>query len=312
MPCRNAKNCPRECTIEDKEPLWLMPEDAHVSAGWIPCYEHEQVEQVMTATRYETKRVKFPGYVQRQYNGVRCLWDGTCAWTKELNSHKKHVLELLRETCPCPSDWVLDGELLLPKPYSFQDTTSAVKKRSHHSDKLEYVVFDAFNRERSELTFSQRMRLSDSIFAPTQIVRSAKELDDCYEQFLAEGYEGLIYRSDVPYRHGSGGQDLMKRKPHTDSEFLIIDVWEGKGKNKGTPVFRCLRPDETRVIPLSLIDPHTKNTFGCVPEGSYEHKRRLWADRDRLIGKLLTIRYWDTFKSGTPQFPIGVAVRDYE
>jgi len=271
-----------------------------------------KVEQAMAVTRYEEKRAKFPGYIQRKYNGVRCMWDGTCAWTKELHSHKAYIIRLLQEEYPCPSGWVLDGELLLPDDYDFQDTTSAVKRESDLSVRLEYVVFDAFCRNRPKLTFSQRLDLCDVIAAPTQLAESAEQLTDCYDQFLAEGYEGLIFRRDVPYRHGSGGRDLMKLKPTHDSEFIIISAREGKGKNAGTPVFRCLKPKVE--LPSNLIDDKwiKVNTFGCVPEGTYKHKRHLWADRNKLKGKLLTVRYWNTFRDGTPQFPIGVAVRDYE
>jgi ATP-dependent DNA ligase len=141
-------------------------------------------------------------------------------------------------------------------------------------------------------------------------VNDLDEVDFYYDQFLEQGYEGLIFRTDTPYRYGSAGRTLMKYKPVKHAEFICLAVWEGTGKNVGVPVYRLQRPD----VPTHLIGDAvtSKNTFGCVPKGTYEEKRALWDRRHEAIGKPYTIECADFYDSGVPQFPIGIGVRDYE
>lgn len=103
----------------------------------------------------------------------------------------------------------------------------------------------------------------------------------------------------------------MKKKPVKHAEFIIKGVWEGTGKNVGTPVYRLARPD----VPYVPGEPASvKNSFGAVPEGDYQAKRELWKEAQmfNLTGTPYTVKFWDYYESGVPQFPIGIGVRDYE
>jgi len=51
----------------------------------------------MRATVFTPKRAKYPAFVQPKHNGVRCLWDGATALTREGNEHKPHIRKLLAE-----------------------------------------------------------------------------------------------------------------------------------------------------------------------------------------------------------------------
>jgi hypothetical protein len=265
----------------------------------------------MRATKYEPRKASFPSYVQPKLNGIRCLWDGETARSREGNEFLPHVQKMLQGSgyAKPPPGWTKDGELWLGLGFGVQDVQSAVTMEQELSKKLLYGVFDAHNGEANGPTFSERF-CGIPLSVPTIKVHDETEVDGHYEDFLEQGYEGLIFRTDTPYVFGSGRRDLMKLKPHYDEEYLIVAVWEGTGKNAGTPVFRCLRPEFAELNPRKRVP--SSHTFGVVPEGTYDRKRQMWADRDKLIGKKLTVRYWDKYASGVPQFPIGVCVRDYE
>lgn len=87
------------------------------------------MQKPMLANRFEDKKATFPCMAQPKLDGVRCMFDGTLAWTRNLKEHKPHITRMLRERYPnLPEGLVLDGELMLPSPWTFQKTVSVVKK----------------------------------------------------------------------------------------------------------------------------------------------------------------------------------------
>lgn len=268
----------------------------------------------MRATVYEPERCLFPAFVQPKHNGIRFLDDGETVLTREENEHAPHIQRLIRETWgKPPAGWTRDGEACFPigSGYSLQQAQSAVKREQEKSMGLIFPVFDGFNLSGEPCQiFSNRYTEvgADCLTVP---VTCLEEVDRYYEKWLAEGYEGLIFRTDRQYRLGSGLHHLMKRKPVKHAEFRIIAVWEGKGKNAGTPVYRLQRPDVPDVV-IGIDKVTSKNTFGACPDGPYEGKREMWDERHDVLGQMLTVRFWDYYDSGVPQFPIAEAVRNYE
>ena len=120
--------------------------------------ENMTFQGYMRATVFEDKRAKMPGWAQPKDNGIRCLWDGRVAWTREGNRHCPHMQDIVYHKMRglVPDGWTLDGELILNRHvYSFQKCQSAVKKNGHLSSSLEYVVFDGHIDSRYAGLFSQ-------------------------------------------------------------------------------------------------------------------------------------------------------------
>ncbi|MCK5600541.1 hypothetical protein KAR91_01660 [Candidatus Pacearchaeota archaeon] len=264
----------------------------------------------MRATVYEPDRCVFPAFVQPKHNGVRFLFDGNIALTREENPHCDHIQRMIKEARPwVPDGWTIDGEACFPigSGHSLQQCQSAVKREQELSSKLIFPVFDGFNLDIPyEHLFNERL-MTVAGDCQTQRVSSLETVDHYYEKWLALGYEGLIFRTNSAYRLGSGLNRLMKRKPIKHAEFIIAAVWEGQGKNAGTPVYRLWRPGHG---PGEAVDK--KTTFGACPDGPYDGKREMWEQRHDVVGRPLTVRFWDRYDSGVPQFPIAEAVRDYE
>ena len=78
---------------------------------------------------------------------------------------------------------------------------------------------------------------------------------------------------------------------------MILGVLEDKD---GNPVFQLACGDDGR--------------FQCVLKGDKDVNRAKYITGDtNVIGKYMTVKYQKKYRdSGLPQFPTGVAIRDYE
>lgn len=130
-------------------------------------------------------------------------------------------------------------------------------------------------------------------------VASEKEAWQLHDTWVQEGYEGAILRQlNYPYEFGKRSQGLAKLKKFQDAEFIIQSCKEGKGKFEGTAIFTCLTPEG--------------KPFDCCAPGDLDQRAWFWHNRDKFIGKPLTVRYFELSQDGIPIFPVGIAIRDYE
>jgi hypothetical protein len=114
-------------------------------------------------------------------------------------------------------------------------------------------------------------------------------------------YEGTMIRSTFGLYVPKRTIDLLKWKPLKDAEFEIINVIEAKGKDAGTPIFVCWSGDNRNGA-----------SFRARPMGTMVQRRKMWCDRKRLIGKMLTVEYQNLTRYGVPRFPRAKVLRDYE
>jgi hypothetical protein len=52
--------------------------------------------------------------------------------------------------------------------------------------------------------------------------------------------------------------------------------------------------------------------FKVNPEGSVETKRKYFSEKHNIIGKKLTVEFYERTAFGLPFHAVGIAVRDYE
>ena len=222
----------------------------------------------MCAFKWQDHRSKLtpPFYVQPKLNGVRALYRQGVMQSRGLNKEEgkvwnpavvEHFTYDLNRVVP--SNWILDGELYC-HGRSLQQINSAVAvKRTAPSPKtheISYHIFDIIDTERLHLPFHDRASLLQSLseklvihstsalaVVPTTLIHSPGLDDTLYEQYRAEGYEGLMYRApDSPYGFAEecGNQEnrwkhLLKRKGWIDDEFTItgFNLTEGEKGNQG-------------------------------------------------------------------------------
>jgi len=244
----------------------------------------------MLANKWEDKKrmIKEPFYVQPKIDGVRLIVSKHGCYSRTGKEVKgvEYLAEGLKE------GEYLDGECYLPD-VSFEEITSIFKT---DPKRLKYYVFDYFDMKRPELTFEERMKGRVNI--ETKLVGSKEEIEENHDRYVREGYEGIMIRDkDSKYEVGRRSNYLLKLKKFITEEYEIVDMKEGRGREKGAGVWVC------KVGEME---------FNVKSEGSIEKRREYWRRRGEYVGKMLTVRYQNYTSNGVPRFPVGIGVRDYE
>jgi ATP-dependent DNA ligase len=124
------------------------------------------------------------------------------------------------------------------------------------------------------------------------------------EEFVKEGYEGAMVRNlQSVYKLGpSKSNDLLKLKNFDDDEFLVVGATDAGGGHSGAVMWTCETTDTNG----------DKVQFQVTPLGTLEKRREQYKDKDKYIGKMLTVRYMG-LNPGTniPNIAKGVAFRSY-
>lgn len=265
----------------------------------------------MLAIPFDEKQIRYPCLCQPKYDGVRCTvsigLDGDVKIISRKGKpynipHLKAWAEKHRDALP------LDGELYNHNELTFQEITSAVKRQSEMTSKIHYVVYDKpvadwenYTRWRQLEEFERFGEFIDSpvSISPYRYCNNIEEVREYHRECVAEGYEGVIIRNlDGMYEFGFRSRNLIKLKDFDDSEFPIVDVVEGTGRDAGTAVFELSLPDG--------------RTFKARPVGSFEQRKDYFDRALELVGKQCTVKYQGFSDDGVPRFPVAIAVRDYE
>lgn len=299
----------------------------------------------MLANKYEekkdgylNKRAKIPYldfgkgvYAQPKLDGIRCiarlqLNEETGEYDTVLTSRtgkqfvflehiREHVKEILLHIKH--PELVFDGELYFHRDTSLVDQTErfgiitgccrTVRTKPHPQQHLiQYHVFDLVDTVSSQTTrFAMLRKIFKTVFdtvvilVPWHEVHTQREVDEYHDKFVVDGYEGIIVRDKrlmyVPKHRSS---QLLKYKNFKDEEFKIVGAEQGEGNEQGCVVWVC-QTSEGKM-------------FKCRPRGSFEIRKVLYEQRDRYMGKLLTVRYQEMSTDNIPRFPAGLAIRNYE
>jgi DNA ligase-1 len=263
---------------------------------------------------------KFPVWCQPKLDGMRCVCRADGMWSrngKQILS-APHIRKALDKFFTHHPDGILDGELYCDKlTKDFNKIISLVKKtKPEQSDldesakTIQYHIYDYisagklnFKKRNEELCLDLAKAGNPAMGECIRIVRTyecanKEDLDKYYGEFLDQGYEGQMVRLDKPYEH-KRSKSLLKRKEFIDSEYTVVDVCEGAGNRSGTAGWLVLKMDDGR-------------TFKSNIKGPFSYLKKLLVDRKELIGKIVTVKYFQLTPDGIPRFPYMTSVRDYE
>lgn len=256
------------------------------------------------------KSIKFPCYIQRKYDGTRCVGIpqvGLFSRNRKRYPHLQHILEELRAL---PSTLILDGELY-SDTLTFQEIVGLVKRETlkpgdeEKQRQIEFHVYDII----SDAPYEDRLARLQALFdkyrfkhirmVPTEICSTLEEMKLKHNVYVAEGYEGIMLRNrNAPYSVGQRSADLQKYKEFLDAEYEVTDYKEGEGLESGCVIWMCKTP--------------RGQVFACRPRGSRDERIEYFANGAEYIGKKLTVRFQELTDEGIPRFPVGIAFRDYE
>jgi DNA ligase-1 len=259
-------------------------------------------------------------WISPKLDGVRCIMtkDGAFSRTGKPYISFPHIareLKPLFDQCP---GLVLDGEIYTHKlNKDFNKIISLAKKMKPTTEELaeseKYLQYWVFDIPSDCSKFSSRTQNLAGLINEWTIVKgwkyvklcphtqitSPKMIEEYLEQFITEGYEGImINMPDGLYEH-KRSTALLKYKLFVDDEFEIVDITEGIGNRSG-------------MFGRAVLKNHNKGCFEDNARGTVEFYTQLLRDRLKLKGKMATVRYQNLTPDGVPRFPVIVAIRSYE
>lgn len=262
------------------------------------------LERCMTACVYKDhyKKIdwKKDNHVQRKYNGLRCNihrgMDRHIPYSRNGLEFKnlEHIIEDLYDL---EEGMTTDGELYI-HGVPLQTINSLVKRKQDRTNEIKYMIYDVF----MDAPFSDRydyikkMKFGPSItVAQTFPVYNHEDAMEYCNQFIEDGYEGAMFRSDVgqKYENGKRSKSLLKMKKPDDGEFLITDVIPS---SEGLGIAVCITK--------------TGKRFDCFAPGTKENKKGWLDNKQEYIGQYLHIEHYGWTLEGKPFQPIGKYVRN--
>ena len=210
----------------------------------------------------------------------------------------------------------LDGELYNHELHDdFNKIVSLVRKKniSNEDEKeiiryVKYYIYDCWDDSDTNLVFSERQEILAELkslnlpyieIVPTNKINpNMEELNSFFENYINNGYEGAIVREDEPYEH-KRSKHLLKYKSFEDSEFKVIDICEGKGSR-------------ANVAGYVILDLGDGKTCKSNIKGGIDFCRELLENKEKYIGKMATINYFEKTNDGSLRFPYLKCFRDYE
>ena len=263
----------------------------------------------------------FPIYSQPKLDGIRCI-----ATSKGLTTRNgkaivavPHIEEALKPIFAERPHLILDGELYADSlSDNFNEIVSLTKKTKptaadliRSANIIQYHIYDIVDTTR---TFSERDAALNAIIVETPILKLVRtvciatdlskldfaEIDRLHDLYVQKGYEGQMIRLNTLYEN-KRSKGLLKHKSFQDEEFEILEVGEGEGNKTGTAAYMTLKLKDGR-------------TFSSNIKCSREEGAKMLKEKDSLIGKSATCKFFNLTPDGIPRFPyvIRVAREDYE
>lgn len=269
--------------------------------------------QPMLAQSADDYEMEYPYLAQPKLDGFRCVTTEEEAATRQGKKYVtiNHILEALRPVFLKYPDLIIDGELynhafkddfntlssLIRKDFKldkkalkagfseeWQREQLAIQQRNH----IQYHVYDIID---PTMTFEERIELLEHIFhvefdIPFVFVVETVEVNSeegglrLYEEWLEEGYEGLVKRrKKALYQIGKRSKDLLKWKDFETKEFKIKRIEEGNGNWSG----------KAKRVVVYLEDGVTENESGI--RGTMPYLQEVLEEKEYYEQGWATLRF---------------------
>ena len=235
--------------------------------------------------------------VSEKYDGVRAIWDGTQLKTRRGNLI--YAPAWFTEKLP---NTYLDGELWVD--YGQFEFISGLARQLNGNDedwrKVKYMIFDM---PKVSGVFAERykkyLQLVTVLNRPhiqavqQQSFACRDQLNDYFDEVVARGGEGVMLHLATATHLAGRSPQLLKYKPYTDAEAVVIGYSEGKGKYQG----------KTGALLVRNLDDGIEFKIGSGLTDAIRAK-------PPQIGTVITYRYQDKTKYNKPRFARFLRVRE--
>lgn len=280
-------------------------------------------------------------YVQEKMDGWRCIVDlvepdspdGEFEISLSSRTGKQfpwfcELRKILKQWYDsCDIEYPLDGELCadviidekgnihdgLGSDSRFQkisEICGIARKEPHKlENQIKFYVFDIVD-DSGKLTQQDRFTIlrdyvdnmpsvvkNHVVMVQTRTVHSKQEVMDWHDKFTMEGKEGVILRSKGLKYEQRRANFLRKYKFFIDAEYEVVSAKLDPGVATEQFVWIC-------------VDPDTGKEFSVKPMGNRELKLKMYANRKKYYGRMLTVKYQSVTADNVPRFGVGKAFRE--
>lgn len=269
----------------------------------------------MLAKKYGEIFPNFPTISNPKLDGQRCIINKDGAWSRNGKPILSipHIIAQLKPFLAADPTLIFDGELYTHKfKNDFNKIMSLVRKSKPSQNDLiesenfiEYWIYDFPNNKGFFDRYQDLVKLfgrniPKSIKVVEAIVCNDQEaLDNLYGHYLEEGYEGQIIRILDGKYENKRSKNLLKRKEFMDEEHEIISIEEGLGNRSGMAGYAHMKLPDGRIYKTNI-------------KGNFDYLKDMLKNKEKYVGKMATIKFFNFTPDGIPRFPYLIAVRDYE
>ena len=265
----------------------------------------------MLCSQYEEKlinKIQFPAYVQLKMDGMRfnaIVRNGVVEFRSrngkeiQLLGNLEEEFILLAQSVDC----VFDGELLVKDKGIILDrqtgngilnkankgTIKTDEARKVHATVWDVIPYSDFVNGVCNVPYQTRFETISSFNLPSKIhlvetteVYSLDAAQKIFEEYLANGQEGIILKSQTGIWENKRAKHQIKFKGELECDLEIVAVEEGTGKYAG------------KLGALVCASRHENGQRVAVSVGSGfndAHRDEFWSIRDSLIGKIVAVKY---------------------
>ena len=259
-----------------------------------------------------------PVFIQPKLDGVRCLiqYDNNkvtaYSRTGKVWKNIEHILEELAPWFKNNQKIVLDGELYNHDLRNdFEQIISIVRRQTpddidmlNSREMVQFHCYDIIHEDND--TFESRNSFIENCLPESYCVKHVSthlifREDDAkvyHNRNLNKGYEGSIVRTNDVYQC-KRSHSLRKFKDFHDTEALLVDWVEGKGKRVGT-------------IGKFMAMDKDKNIFGMPVMDKFKYLQDNFEEMKTWVGKVATFTYFERTKAGSYRHPLFKCIRNYE
>jgi hypothetical protein len=287
-------------------------------------------------------KIPFPAFVQRKYDGIRCIAYLDPIGNVILESRKgvrftqftniEFGLKLFFEQAggyigneggelSPPARFYFDGELY-SNSIPFETINGCVRLTKNitaedrtNINKIQYHIYDCFNGKRPNLVFKERIAILKNVFDGVRKEDDTRRILNIIREVETEEVFGI---EDVKLKHAqyveNGFEGIMIRDPE--------GVYEPNKRSKYLQKYKEFMEEEFKIVgfhdgegvdrELVIWDCITKEgkPFSVRPRTTFEERKRLFKDASQYLGKQLTVVFQEYSPDMIPRFPVGKAIRE--
>lgn len=296
--------------LEQFNPEEVLPENNKT--------DQNGVKKPMLCKKYtDVKPEKFNKLYKasRKMDGVRCslfykngIVQTSSRGGKNYNTAISHICNdmIIKNFFSHNPNLVLDGEI-----YKHGWTLSKISGMCRLKDKtneMRELQFHCYDIVDTDKTFNERLEILNMVSNKLKLTNKIQVLEhvdisgydniiELHNQFVNEGYEGLVLRDpNAKYKSSVKDERMIKVKMFDDDEFEIIGHADG------------LRPEDMCFV----LKTKDGCEFKAKPTGDRELKQWYLDNMDKLIGKMGTVKYfgYTSTECKVPNLPVFKSVRD--